>query len=240
MYKRLIFFSINFFILLLLGGCTKVAQVPVDEPIGVFGGEVDVSLYVIEVEPSQGPEPVELEEHLNYIDTEELMRLVGTVLPTSTERSTYDQYTPEWGFVLIDSRPPGPYKESHINGAINMPDGEFDRLVHLLPENKETMLIFYCGGLHCHLSPASANKALELGYTNVWVYQEGTPFWKSKGNYFVTTPEYVGDLIMETYVTDEDSDPYVIFDARTYNGYFNEHIPGGTFPVNSSEGYSDS
>ncbi|MCT8137550.1 rhodanese-like domain-containing protein [Anaerobacillus sp. CMMVII] len=227
MYIKVLLTSL-FFVLFITTGCTSVSEVAVDK-VEIVSAETDLSIYIVEAEKSEGPESVELEDHLNYIDTPELMALMSGVMPTSTERTAYEQYMPEWDFVLIDSRPPPVYNTGHINGAINIPDGEFDTLAHLLPENKDKMLIFYCGGLHCHLSPASANKALALGYTNVWVYQEGTPFWKSFGNYFVVTEKYVESLIMETYVTKEDALPFLILDSRTYSAYFNEHIPGAIF-----------
>lgn len=228
MYKRLIYTSLFIFILLFSVGCTSVSEV------AVGGGqqakvEKDLSLYIVGLEPSEDPEPVELEDHLNYLDTQELMALMAGVMSTSTEKTSYDEYMPEWNFVLIDSRPTPVYTAGHINGAINIPDGEFEAKVHLLPEDKDKMLIFYCGGLSCHLSPASANKALELGYTNVIVYQEGTPFWKKAGNYFVVTEAYVENLIMEKNVTKKDAPPFMILDARTYASYFDAHIPGAIF-----------
>lgn len=229
MVKKLFYPILFLGILIMLSvGCSSVKEVSVNESFAPLA-EADLSQYIIEAVSNEGPEPVELEDHLNYINTEELMKLMSGVLPTSTERTSYDQYTPEWNFVLIDSRPPPVYQSGHINGAINIPDGEFDARVHMLPENKDKMLIFYCGGLHCHLSPASANKALALGYTNVWVYQEGTPFFSRAGNYFVVTEAYVENLILESNVTDKDAPPFLILDSRTYTGYFNEHIPGAIF-----------
>lgn len=209
-------------------GCSTVNEVSVNENHPPLAN-MDISQYQVKAEQSEGPEPVELEDHLNYIDTQELMTLISGVMSTSTEKTSYDQYMPEWNFVLIDSRPTPKFTEGHINGAISIPDGEFEAKVHLLPEDKDKMLIFYCGGLSCHLSPASANKALEIGYTNVIVYQEGTPFWKKAGNYTVVTEEYVENLIMETNVTKEDSPPFIILDARSYSGYFDAHIPGAIF-----------
>lgn len=209
-------------------GCSTVKEVSVNENYAPLAS-AEMSLYQVEEEPSEGPEPVELEDHLNYVNTEELMSLMTGVMSTSTERTSYDQYMPEWNFVLIDARPAPVYTSGHINGAINIPDGEFEAKAHMLPEEKDKMLIFYCGGLSCHLSASSANKALELGYTNVMVYQEGIPFWKKAGNYFVVTQEYVENLIMETNVTKEDGTPFVIIDARTYASYFDAHIPGAIF-----------
>ncbi|KUO50002.1 MAG: hypothetical protein APF76_05930 [Desulfitibacter sp. BRH_c19] len=167
---------------------------------------------------------VPLDPNLNYIDTEYLTNLMKNELPTS-ERVAYDESPPEWNFVLVDSRPDVKYIEGHINGAVSIPDAQFDEYPCRLPVEMDTMLIFYCGGLDCPLSSNSARKAVELGYTNVHVYQEGTPFWTEAGNYLTITPEYVVNLITEDYVNDIENKPVVIIDARPYNLYFKGHIP---------------
>jgi rhodanese-related sulfurtransferase len=46
-----------------------------------------------------------------------------------------------------------------------------------LPADKETRLIFYCGGNKCPLSLKSATKAKALGYTNIMLFQAGYPAW---------------------------------------------------------------
>jgi hypothetical protein len=48
-----------------------------------------------------------------------------------------------------------------------------------LPEDKNKLVVFYCGGLHCKLSHKSAAKAITMGYTNVKVFSEGYPAWKA-------------------------------------------------------------
>lgn len=63
--------------------------------------------------------------------------------------------------------------------AISIPTRKFDKLVHLLPADKKTPLIFYCGGLKCPLSPKGAAKAIEHGYTDVKLFQTGYPAWKA-------------------------------------------------------------
>jgi len=81
--------------------------------------------------------------------------------------------------VLIDSRPKRKkYDKGHIPGAISIPDSQFAKMTDQLPENKATMLVFYCGGFHCRLSHKSAKKAIDLGYTHVKVYAAGYPAWK--------------------------------------------------------------
>jgi rhodanese-related sulfurtransferase len=84
--------------------------------------------------------------------------------------------------VLIDSRPKKrKYDKGHIPGAISLPDTEFEQKSALLPEDKSTPLIFYCGGLKCKLSMKSSKKALAAGYTNVRYFPTGFPSWKEAG-----------------------------------------------------------
>ena len=49
--------------------------------------------------------------------------------------------------LIIDSRPARPkYDLGYIPMAINIPDSKFDKMIDKLPENKDSLLIFYCGG----------------------------------------------------------------------------------------------
>ena len=51
------------------------------------------------------------------------------------------------GVAIIDSRPKRQnYDKGHIPTAINIPDHRFSKLTALLPEDKNALLIFYCGG----------------------------------------------------------------------------------------------
>ena len=70
---------------------------------------------------------------------------------------------PRKGVMIIDSRPTArQYDPGHIPGAISIPDSKFDQMVGSLPEDKNTLLIFYCGGVECMLSHNSAFKAEKL------------------------------------------------------------------------------
>ena len=80
--------------------------------------------------------------------------------------------------VLIDSRPERNVEKGTIPGAINISDSKFDKETAKLPASKETMLVFFCGGLKCDLSSKSAVKAKALGYKNVFVFPEGYPAWQ--------------------------------------------------------------
>ena len=49
--------------------------------------------------------------------------------------------------IIVDARPKrAKYDKGHIPGAINIPDSQFDKMTDKLPQDKNALLIFYCGG----------------------------------------------------------------------------------------------
>lgn len=124
--------------------------------------------------------------------------------------------------MIIDSRPKrAKYDKGYIPSAISMPDSKFEELKGNLPENKDALLIFYCGGLKCKLSHKSAKKAEALGYTNVKVFAEGFPKWKSTpGNYYAVELVAVKTLM-------EAEAPLMVIDSRPKRAKYDKgHIPG--------------
>jgi rhodanese-related sulfurtransferase len=101
--------------------------------------------------------------------------------------------------MLIDSRPKQPrYDKGHIPTAVSLPDSQFEKMAaDVLPADKNTKLIFYCGGAECPLSHQSAWKAEALGYVNVHVYSGGDPEWVAKGYTLWTAegPEMLADPV---------------------------------------------
>ena len=50
--------------------------------------------------------------------------------------------------MLIDARPTRTkYDKGHIPMAVSIPDSQFEKMVDKLPEDKNTLLIYYCEGL---------------------------------------------------------------------------------------------
>ncbi len=50
-------------------------------------------------------------------------------------------------YYLVDSRPSARYEEGHVPTAVSIPVPRLEKTNDaLLPKNKDTMLIFYCGG----------------------------------------------------------------------------------------------
>jgi rhodanese-related sulfurtransferase len=123
---------------------------------------------------------------------------------------------------LIDSRPKrAKYDLGHIPMAISIPDMEFDENMGKLPQNKESLLIFYCEGPECKLSHNSAKKAVKLGYKNVKVYADGFPGWmKEQGNYPSVSGEYVKKQM-------DSGIDMLLVDSRPKKTKFDKgHIPG--------------
>jgi rhodanese-related sulfurtransferase len=82
-------------------------------------------------------------------------------------------------FLLVDSRPAGRYNEAHLPGAVSVPLDALEKAGEkLLPADRGTTLVFYCGGLSCGLSPKSAAIAVKLGFKDVRMFPEGEPGWK--------------------------------------------------------------
>jgi hypothetical protein len=51
------------------------------------------------------------------------------------------------GVMVVDSRPYKPkYVNGNIPGSVNIPDSQFEELKGKLPQDKNTLLIFYCEG----------------------------------------------------------------------------------------------
>jgi rhodanese-related sulfurtransferase len=126
------------------------------------------------------------------------------------------------GAVLIDSRPAArKYDLGHIQTAINIPDSQFEKLAaSMLPEKKDTLLVFYCEGYECSLSHASAFKAEKMGYTNIKVFAEGFPEWVKRGNLVSISVPYVKKLL-------DEKTPMVLIDSRPKGRKYDQgHIPG--------------
>ncbi len=122
-------------------------------------------------------------------------------------------------FMLIDSRPLPRFQQGTIPGAVNIPYPAWDKVVNRLPADKNTLLVFFCQGVTCQMSPLSQRKAIALGYKNTKVYHEGVPEWETK-DYLATTPEFVKAAYIDKDI------PAVILDVRSPEEAAAGHIKG--------------
>jgi rhodanese-related sulfurtransferase len=82
--------------------------------------------------------------------------------------------------VFLDAREPELYQKGHIQGARNLPLGEFDQLAEKLfmefPE--DTLFVTYCDGEDCFLSGELAVKLKGIGFENVRLLHDGWNVWR--------------------------------------------------------------
>jgi rhodanese-related sulfurtransferase len=67
-----------------------------------------------------------------------------------------------------------------IPGAILLSNNKTFAMTEL-PADKNTKLVFYCGGVSCRASDSAAERAAENGYKQVSVLREGIKGWKKSG-----------------------------------------------------------
>jgi rhodanese-related sulfurtransferase len=81
---------------------------------------------------------------------------------------------------VIDVNGSDSYQKGHIPGAIDYSKKKAD-LAKALPEDKDALVVAYCGGPSCGAYAAAAKAAKELGYKNVKHLSAGISGWKEAG-----------------------------------------------------------
>jgi rhodanese-related sulfurtransferase len=82
--------------------------------------------------------------------------------------------------VLLDVNGTESWQEGHIPGALDFDKVE-GKLAKMLPADKDTLVVAYCGNERCSAYKAGAAAAKKLGYTNVKHYSKGISGWKKAG-----------------------------------------------------------
>lgn len=130
----------------------------------------------------------------------------------------YAVIPPPEGALIIDSRPSRKYDSGHIVPSLNIPFSQFKKSTRLLPADKGSLLIFYCGGVKCPLSHKSAFAAEALGYHNIKVYSDGYPVWVKQGHTPGISSAYLKKMM------DKGTDMMVV-DARPERKFRKGHVP---------------
>jgi rhodanese-related sulfurtransferase len=82
------------------------------------------------------------------------------------------------GALVVFPLSPIEFDNQHIKGSVNIIT---EMLEYELPQDKDRIIIFYCLGIKCVASWRAAEKAVELGYRNVYAFREGIPGWAAAG-----------------------------------------------------------
>ncbi len=86
----------------------------------------------------------------------------------------------EQRFVIVDARTRKEFDEAHIFSAISIPEDAIGRSAHLLPGDKNALIVVYDNGGSAGIGRRWAERAAAAGYANVVVYTEGFSAWKKK------------------------------------------------------------
>lgn len=81
---------------------------------------------------------------------------------------------------VLDVNGSDSFKEGRIPGAIDF-IAQKAQLAALLPQDKNALVVAYCGNEYCSAYLAAATAAMELGYKNVKHYSPGIDGWKKSG-----------------------------------------------------------
>jgi rhodanese-related sulfurtransferase len=82
--------------------------------------------------------------------------------------------------VLLDANGTESWQSGHIPGAIDFAAKQ-DKLAKVLPQDKDVLVVAYCGNPQCPAYRAAAAAAKKLGYKNVKHLVAGIQGWKSAG-----------------------------------------------------------
>ena len=81
---------------------------------------------------------------------------------------------------ILDVNGSTSYANGHIPGAIDYKANK-DDIAKVLPENKDQLVVAYCGGPTCNAYQAGAKAAEALGYKNVKHLSAGISGWLQAG-----------------------------------------------------------
>src|SRR5277367_5868438 len=82
--------------------------------------------------------------------------------------------------VLLDANGTDSWQSGHIPGAIDF-SAKQDNLAKVLPQDKNVLVVAYCGNPQCPAYRAAAAAAKKLGYKNIKHLVVGIQGWKSAG-----------------------------------------------------------
>jgi len=81
-------------------------------------------------------------------------------------------------FLLVDSLPPIFFQVDHLPGAVNIPINKLSAAT--LPVDKGKKIVFYGLFNESYFPKINAENAIDLGHTEVFVYEQGIREWKKR------------------------------------------------------------
>ena len=121
------------------------------------------------------------------------------------------------GYFLGDARPAKRYRAAHIPSAVSTFPKDEEAFLNALPEDKDRLVVFYCGGPTCPFTGQAVELAMKNGYTNLKGFQDGVPGWKKAKLPLHASPGWLAENLDEH---------HVVIDTRSPTEAARSHIPG--------------
>ncbi len=80
---------------------------------------------------------------------------------------------------IFDVNSADSFKSNHVPGAVHYESHEKD-FSKFLPADKSALIVAYCGGPMCEAWKTAAERACNMGYTNVKHFKDGISGWTKK------------------------------------------------------------
>ena len=88
--------------------------------------------------------------------------------------------------LLLEALPERYYAQKHLPGAILFPHDQVDQRATTVIPDHSTPVVVYCASRSCQNSRIAAQRLIQLGYTDVSVYEGGKQEWEEGGLPFET------------------------------------------------------
>lgn len=100
-------------------------------------------------------------------------------MKTITREELKNKMDNEENLMIVEVLAPEYFKKFHLPGAINVPvNGDFEQQIQNSVPDKNQPVVVYCANRECPASPKAAKKMDELGYKEVYDYEEGKEDWQ--------------------------------------------------------------
>ncbi len=103
-----------------------------------------------------------------------LLMGLKTITPRELDRVAKDRHV-----AIFDVNSRQSWMSAHVPGARHAESATYG--VDELPEDKESLLVFYCSNPLCRKAPNAAKRAKAFGYQDVRVMSAGISGWMSAG-----------------------------------------------------------
>ncbi len=101
---------------------------------------------------------------------------------TVNAQQIFDLITKRPNLVILDNRKEEDYAAGHLEGAIRLLDTDVSsETLARHVASKDTPVLFYCNGVKCGRAAKATERAVQLGYSNVFYYALGMEEWNKEG-----------------------------------------------------------